>query len=101
MSSAAAAHWLLAEDVSAVFAVAPATLELYSLRGALPSFVDDRGGRRYDPQAVAAIFRRRGEFVTAPALGSFGVLGSISLGAAAASTSAPAPARRNAAATSA
>jgi hypothetical protein len=90
MTNAASTHWLCAEDVSAVFAVAPSTLELYSLRGALPSFVDDRGRRRYDLQAVAGIFRRRGVVVAQPQAGSFGVLGALTLGAAPAPASVPA-----------
>lgn len=77
----ASTHWLCAEDVSTVFAVATPTLELYSLRGVLPSFVDGRGRRLYDPQAVAAIFRRRGAVVPQPGPRSFGVLGSVTLGA--------------------
>jgi hypothetical protein len=79
MSSAGSTHWLCAEDVSAVFAVAPSTLELYSLRGTLPSFVE-RGRRLYDAQAVATIFRRRGAALAQPAAGSFGVLGAVTLG---------------------
>jgi hypothetical protein len=72
--------WLVAEEAAAIFAVAPSTLELYSVRGALPSFLDEDGRRRFDPGAVAAIFRRRGVPVAAVAARSLGVLGALTLG---------------------
>lgn len=78
--STAAGSWLSATEISAVLAVSPSTLELYALRGTLPSHVDGLGRRLFDVAAAGAIFRRRTAHAPAAQRGSFGRLGEIALG---------------------
>jgi hypothetical protein len=80
MPTSVASQWSSAEQLSATFAVTPATLELYRLRATLASTVDGRGQRVFDAAAVATLFRRRSAPLPQLPDGSFGRLGEISLG---------------------
>jgi hypothetical protein len=72
--------WLSAEDISSLYAVAPATLALYSARGTLPSYVDAAGARLFHVESAASIFRRRGAPPLETPRGHLGRLGATALG---------------------
>jgi hypothetical protein len=73
-------EWLPAERLAAIFAVTPATLELYWQRATLGSTVAANGQRLFDTAEAATLFRRRGAAPAPVVEGSLGRLGEIALG---------------------
>lgn len=77
------ARWLSGKEIVDRYSVGEGRLKRYSMRGDLPSMVDNGGVQRFDVEAVASLFLERGVQAQGMILGgnaSLGTLGTTRLG---------------------